>query len=148
MGSGIGNTELRTPIDIQVFIMSFSRSNKGSVGPEQNVNTLRSPGFLASSLSKSAADKMMWSLWTMGEDDQSQEETDFKPEGKQVKNYSPAIRDQQEKNGSSGFSLKGHTDGERRGGSAESSSWGTGRTSLAGRGRQRKNSETIFNLEY
>merc|ERR1711892_720423 len=140
MGSGIGNTELRTPIDIQVFIMSFSRSNKGSVGSEKNVNSLRSPGLLASSLSKSAADKMMWSLWTMGEDDESQDETDFKPEGKQVKNLSPAIRDQQEKIGSSGFSLKGHTDGERRGGSAESSSWGTGRGSLGGRGTQRKNS--------
>ena len=84
----------------------------------------------------------------MGEDDQSQDETDFKPEGKQVKNFSPAIRDQQVKQGSSGFSLKGHTDGERRGSNAESSSWGTGRASIGAKGKQRKNSETIFNLEY
>merc|ERR1711892_567874 len=127
MGSGIGNTELRTQTDINsVFIMSFGRSNTGSVGTAQNVNSMRSPGFLASSLSKSAADKMMWSLWTMGEDDESQEETDFN------------LKEQQEKKGGPGLSmvssLKGHTEGERRGSRAESSSWGTGRAPIEGRG--------------
>ena len=86
----------------------------------------------------------------MGEDDESQDETDFKPEGKEGSkmSFSPAIRDLQDKRGNTGLgmfnSLKGHTEGGRRGSKAESSSWVTSGV----KGRQRKNSETIFNLEY
>ena len=95
---------------------------------------------------------MMWSLWTMGEDYESQDETDFKPEGRQGsgKSFSPALRDQKENKGSTGYSMlkKEHTDVDRRGSCVESSSWGSGRASTGARGTQRKNSETIFNLEY
>ena len=86
----------------------------------------------------------------MGEDDQSQEETDFKTKGKQGSgiSFSPAIWDLQDKKGSTVASMfnreKEHIEGDRRGSSAESPSMGTS----GARGVQRKNSETIFNLEY
>merc|ERR1711892_1054307 len=109
-------------------------------------------GFLDSSLSKSAADRITWSLWTMGEDEESQDETDFKPEVKQGSGMSffPAIRDLQDKRRSTGFSKfnnKGHTEGDRRGSKVESSSRATRVASSVVRGLQRPNSETIFHFE-
>ena len=102
--------------------------------------------MLASSLSKSAADRITWSLWTMGEDEESQDETDFKPEVKQSSGmgFSPAIVDLQDKKRSTGFSKfnnKGHTDGDRRGSKVESSSWATSESCSGVRGVQRKNSD-------
>ena len=95
---------------------------------------------------------MMWSLWTMGEDDESQDETDFKPEVGQISGMSffPAIQDLQDKKRSTGFSKfnnKGHTEGDRRGSKVESSSWATSESCSGVRGVQRKNSETIFDFE-
>merc|ERR1711892_1409827 len=96
-------------------------------------------GFLDSSLSKSAADRITWSLWTMGEDDGSQDETDFKPEVKQGSgmSFSPAMRDLQDKRRSTGFSKfnnKGHTESDRRGSKVESSSWATSESCSGVRG--------------
>eukprot|EP00091_Calanus_sinicus_P014797 TRINITY_DN32498_c0_g1_i1.p1 TRINITY_DN32498_c0_g1~~TRINITY_DN32498_c0_g1_i1.p1 ORF type:complete len:134 (-),score=37.56 TRINITY_DN32498_c0_g1_i1:128-529(-) len=133
--------------------MSFTRANKGSVNQDKNISSYRSSGFLENSLSKSAANKMMLSLWTMGEDNESQDETDFKLEDGSM-SFSARCKDGDDKNmskGSPGFCMfnnqKGHTSQDRRGSTVESSSWGTG-ASFGGRGMQRKNSETIFNLEY
>ena len=149
--------------------MSFSRANKGSVNQDKNISSYRfvilnsfidfdhlvcrSSGFLENSLSKSAADKMMLSLWTMGEDNESQDETDFKPEEGSM-SFSARGRDGDDKKmskGSPGFCMfnnqKGYNSQDRRGNTVESSSWGTG-ASFGARGMQRKNSETIFNLEY
>merc|ERR1719369_668333 len=115
--------------------MSEKKSNSSSVSVEKN-NMSRSSG---SSLSKSAADKVMWSLWTMGEDDESQDETDFKLDGKQGNfTFTPPGRQVQD-NVSRMFNSCQKSN-ERQGIMVETSSWSSG--------MPRKNSETIFNLEY
>ena len=130
--------------------MSFSRANKGSVNQDKNISSYRfviinslidvdhlvcrSPGFLENSLSKSAADKMMLSLWTMGEDWESEDETDFKmtgTEGSHNMSFSPRGRDGEDKKmtrgstGSDGFCMfnnqKGCTSHDRRGSKAKQS---------------------------
>merc|ERR1712179_455757 len=120
-------------------------SGSGSVTMENNINS-----FPDSSLSKSAADRVMWSLWTMGEEDAGREETDFNIDNKQVSlTFSGKGKEAQEKFESSDFyifnSKKSQETNERRDSTKEPPTWagsfGTGRM-------ERKNSETLFNLEY
>merc|ERR1712098_618959 len=110
------------------YIMSGSRA----VFVSLETNISRSSG----SLSKSAADKVMWSLWTMGEEEGSQDETDFKLDGKQgAFTFSKQEKESKETVESN------HQKYKRIGSTTELSSSGSQRM-------QRKNSETMFNLEY
>eukprot|EP00092_Neocalanus_flemingeri_P005328 GFUD01005740.1.p1 GENE.GFUD01005740.1~~GFUD01005740.1.p1 ORF type:complete len:152 (+),score=45.39 GFUD01005740.1:42-458(+) len=137
--------------------MSFSRSNKVTT----NQGSFRSPGYLEASVSKSDAEKMMWSLWTMGEDGESQDETDFKLAGKErshTMSFSPRWKEGEDKKmvrgstGADGFCMFNNQKGgardcqDRKGSTGESVSWGTA-ASFGSQGLQRKNSETIFNFE-
>ena len=80
----------------------------------------------------------------MGEEDESQDETDFKLERKHESfTFTPPGKEVQDKRGKNVSCMfnSSQTSNERQGIMVDSSSWGIQR-------KPRKNSETIFNLEY
>merc|ERR1712002_802888 len=101
------------PREDSTYSSEYIMSGSGAVSVRMETNISRSSG----SLSKSAADKVMWSLWTMGEEEGSQDETDFKLDGKQGNfTFSKQEKESKERIESN------HPRNKRRGSTAEPSS--------------------------